>query len=281
MTEGPATNAAIAALVRRASSSFYWPMRLLPPARREAMFAIYAFCREVDDIADGDAAADAKLDGLATWREEIDAVFAGAPHSLAGRGLVTPVRRYALDREHFTDIIDGLEMDVMAVMRGPPLATLELYCYRVAGAVGLLSIKVFGAAGEGARAFALSLGQALQLTNILRDLAEDAGAGRLYLPGEMLAAAGIAGDDPEKAIRHPAIATVCDQLAALARRRFDEAARARSRTDARALRPALVMMAMYGRLLERLCARGWDDLDRAVRLGRREKLWLALRHGLI
>jgi phytoene synthase len=256
-------------------------MRLLPRAKRDAMYAIYAFCREVDDIADGDAPADGKLAELGAWRAEIGALFAGRAGRPTTHALALPVVRYELPRDEFDAIIDGMEMDAAERMQAPSLSGLERYCRCVAGAVGLLSIRVFGARGACLDQGALALGEALQLTNILRDLCEDAARGRLYLPRELLERHAIATSDPAGVLRDPALPGVCGALAERARQRFEEAARCFARGDRRQLRPALVMMQVYWRTLERLVARGWQRLDQPVRVAPPERLWLALRHGLL
>ena len=276
-----AAQAHVQAVVRASGSSFYWSMRLLPRAKRDAMYAIYAFCREVDDIADGDAPARAKLAELGAWRREIAALFAGRPGRSTTRALTLPVARYELPRAEFEAMIDGMEMDAAERMRGPTLAELERYCRCVAGAVGLLSIRVFGPHGVSLDRGALALGEALQLTNILRDLTEDAARGRLYLPAELLERHGIAAREPDGVLRHPALPLVCGALAERARQRFAEAERLLAQGERRQLRPALVMMQVYWRTLERLVARGWQRLDQPVRVAPPERLWLALRHGLL
>jgi squalene synthase HpnD/squalene synthase HpnC len=268
-------------VVLGSGTSFYWGMRLLPEAKRKAMFAIYAFCREVDDVADGDAPVPAKLEALTGWRREIDALFMGRPSRPTTLALLDPIARFDLPPGEFHAMIDGMEMDATGAMRAPPLRDLVRYCRCVAGAVGLLSIRVFGAHGEHARRGALALGEALQLTNILRDLSEDAARGRLYLPRELLQQHRVAHMDPVRALQDPGLAEVCDALAARARARFADAERDFARGDRRTLRPALIMMQIYRRTLDRLIARGWDQLDEPVRLARPERLWLAVRYGLL
>lgn len=268
-------------VVVRSGSSFYWGMRLLPTAKRKAMFAIYAFCREVDDVADGDAPAAIKLAELGAWRREIDALFAGRPAHPTTRALVAPVQRFDLPRAEFHAMIDGMEMDASDRMCAPAMAALTRYCRCVAGAVGMLSIRVFGARGAEIEQGAVALGEALQLTNILRDLTEDAARGRLYLPRELLLEHGVPVAEPMAVLRDPALPAVCGALAERARGRFAEAERRFARADRRRLRPALVMMHVYRRTLDRLIARGWVRLDQPVRLSRPERLWLALRYGLL
>jgi phytoene synthase len=255
-------------------------MRLLPAAKREAMFAIYAFCREVDDIADSEAPPASKRAGLALWRSEMDALYLGRPSRPTTRALAAPIERFELPRAEFDAMIDGMEMDAEA-MRAPPMAMLERYCRCVAGAVGVLSVRVFGARGRDRDAGALALGDALQLTNILRDLAEDATFGRLYLPRELLDRHGITGDDPAIVLRDPALPAVCRELAARATERFDAADRWLAGEKRGLVRPALIMRGVYRRTLERLIAKDWQQLDPPVRLGKAERLWVAFRHGLL
>ena len=269
------------AVVGAAKSSFFLPMRLLPKDRRQAMFAIYAFCREVDDIADEPAPLAEKRERLAAWRDEIEALYAGRPSYPTARALAGPVARFDLRKEDFLALIDGMEMDAGDAIRAPDMTELELYCARVAGAVGRLSVRAFGATEAAADEVAHELGQALQLTNILRDLAEDAERGRLYLPRELLRAHGIEGREPATVLAEPAVGAVCTDLARLARERFDKAGAALGRCARRPMRPAIAMMAVYRRILERLEQRGWTRLDEPVGLSRPEKLMLVLRHGLL
>ena len=270
----------VRAVTVASGTSFYWAMRFLPRARREAMFAIYAFCREVDDIADDEGTPDDKWRRLDIWRDEIDSLFSGTPERLTARALVGPVRRFGMRREDFLAVIDGMKMDLDERLKAPGFEELELYCHRVAGAVGLLSIRAFGADGPRAEAFALSLGTALQLTNILRDLVEDAERDRLYLPRELLDEAGIEAASPRDIIRHAAIPKVCDALARIAKERFAGARAALKECDRRALRPAVVMMMHYRRLLEALERRGWTSLDVPVRISKPEKILIAFRYGV-
>jgi phytoene synthase len=272
--------AEIEARVRAAGTSFYWGMRVLPAPRRAAMYAIYAFCREVDDIAD-DAPAAEKAPGLAAWRREIAALYAGHPTHPIARALLAPVAAYGLDQRDFLAIIDGMEMDAVRDIRAPSLAELDLYCARVASAVGRLSVRAFGADSARALDVAEALGRALQLTNILRDLTEDAARGRLYLPRELLDKHGIAGSDPRAMLAHPALPKVCAEIVLMARQRFAEAEQAMADCPRRAMRPAALMKAMYRAVLDRLERRGWLALDQPVKTPKALKLWLVVRHGLI
>jgi phytoene synthase len=263
-----------------AGSSFYTAMRLMPKAEREAMFAIYAFCRLVDDIADdGTRPRDARAVELERWRTDLAALHAGQP---AGRAafLAEPVQRFGLRKADFLAVIDGMEMDVVADIRAPDLATLDLYCDRVASAVGRLSTRVFGMDDALGLELAHHLGRALQLSNILRDLDEDAAIGRLYLPRELLAAAGITTTDPSEAIADPRIDATCRALAERAREHYAAAERVlRARPRGRLLAPRL-MSAVYREILEKTQALGWAPPRQRVRIGKPRLLWIVARHGL-
>ena len=273
----PADVAHVDGIVREAGTSFFWAMRLLPNERRRAMFAVYAFCREVDDVADAPTDAAVKTDALAAWRDEIDALYRERPVRPTSRALVEPVRRFTLDRADFEAVIDGMAMDAAGPIVAPADDALERYCDRVAGAVGRLCVRIFGAAGEDGRAVADHLGQALQLTNILRDLDEDAAAGRLYLPREVLHRHGVPTDEPAAALAHPALDAVCGELAERALAAFDRAEVAMARCPPGSMRPARMMMEVYRLTLVRLRARGWAAPRARVGPGKARKLWVALR----
>ncbi len=280
--DGAALRETIRQRVEAAGTSFYWAMRLLPQDRRDGMYAVYAFCREVDDIADDVASPpERKKEALADWHAEIDALYAGHPRHLIARALCDPVTRFQLRRDDFHAVIDGMEMDAAQDICAPDLAALDLYCGRVAGAVGHLSVHIFGDPSPDAHEVADALGRALQLTNILRDLDEDAQRGRLYLPREILDRHGIRSAEPLDVLRHPALPAACRDLAALAERHFAEADRAMARCSRRAMRPAAVMGAFYRAMLMALLRAGWRDPADRVSLSKPRKLWLVLRHGLL
>jgi squalene synthase HpnD len=289
MNEISATTSAVPPLtyveqvVRASGTSFYWAMRFLPLLKRQAMFAVYAFCRQVDDIADGPPGQTAaKQRALGGWRQEIERLYDGMAERPVAAALLRPVERFDLRKEDFLAVIDGMEMDAADRIRFADMAELQLYCDRVACAVGRLSVRIFGVPQPTGDALASALGQALQLTNILRDLKEDAGRDRLYLPADLLRARCItAGSDAEAALRHAAIIDVCEQLAALAARRFEEAASLVAQCDRRQVRPAAIMMEIYRRTLERLNGRGWGRWAEPVCIPSAEKLWVALRYGMI
>ncbi len=192
-----------AAVTQKSGSSFYAAMRILPRPQREAMYAVYAFCRAVDDIADEGGSRDQRAAGLAEWRDDIDRLYGGQTTARTTE-LAAPVTRFGLRQDDLLAVIDGMEMDADADIQAPDWATLDLYCDRVASAVGRLSVRVFGVAEAPGQDLAHHLGRALQLTNILRDIDEDAGIGRLYLPREALLAAGITSTDPAIVVADPA-----------------------------------------------------------------------------
>jgi phytoene synthase len=252
-------------------------MRILPRPQREAMFEIYSFCRAVDDIADDPGPRKARREQLQLWRADIDALYAGTPPTPLG-GLAQAVKTFGLKREDFLAVIDGMEMDVVADIRAPDRATLELYCDRVACAVGRLSVRVFGMPERAGLALADHLGRALQLTNILRDLDEDAALGRLYLPKEALEGAGIAARDPGAVLVHPALGKACAAIVDLAQVHFRQAAAIMAQSPRRLVRAPRIMGEAYGLILEHLVARGFAPPRAAVRLPRARLLLIVLRN---
>ena len=264
---------------RSSGSSFYAAMRLLPVPQRDAMFEIYAFCRAVDDIADGEAPRAERRAGLDRWRADIDRIYAGtAPSGLAR--LASVAQRFGLAREDFLSVIDGMEMDVEADIRAPDLATLDLYCDRVASAVGRLSVRIFGLPAAEGRTLAHELGRALQLTNILRDLDEDAAVGRLYLPREALAEAGIKESDPAGVLAQPALDRACAVIVAHARGHFAAAAAIMARCPRHSTKAPRLMAKVYAHILDRMAARGWQAPRRRVKVGRLRLLWIILTDKL-
>lgn len=274
-----ADNAALQAQVSR--SSFYTAMRIMPKAEREAMFAIYKFCRLVDDIADdGTRARPQRAAELDVWRTDLAALYDGHPGGRAAF-LAQHVHAFGLRQVDFLAVIDGMGMDVAADIRAPDLATLDLYCDRVAAAVGRLSTCIFGMEEKPGVELAHELGRALQLTNILRDLDEDEARDRLYLPREFLLQAGITATVPGEVLGHANLGQACDALANMAEQRFIDARSSMARCPRRPMRPARAMGAVYRAQLVRLRRRGWVNRSEAVKLAKPMKLWLALRHGLL
>lgn len=267
-----------AALQKQVSgSSFYAGMRVLPKAEREAMYAIYAFCRAVDDIADdqgGDRATRAVA--LQAWRDDIDALYAGDAPGQAAL-VAEAVRRFNLDRADFHAVIDGMAMDVAEDIRWPPASTLDLYCDRVASAVGRLSVRVFGMERGPGEALAHHLGRALQLTNILRDLDEDAAIGRVYLPREGLVGAGVDLSTPVAVVADPRVDAVARAVAAEAHAHYRAAEAILAKRPRGHLLAPRLMAAVYGKVLARMEAAGWKAPRVRVRVSKPVLLWTVLR----
>ncbi|HUO93835.1 MAG TPA: presqualene diphosphate synthase HpnD [Rhizomicrobium sp.] len=263
-----------------AGSSFYSAMRLMPKAERDAMYAIYAFCRAVDDIADdGEGTRPERAQRLTQWRRDLDALYTGGTPVLSAF-LIPHVRRYGLRREDFLAVIDGMDMDVDRDIRAPDLQTLDLYCERVASAVGRLSTKVFGMDDGPGFELAHHLGRALQLTNILRDLDEDADIGRLYLPRDYLAQAGITTDDPVAAISSPAVDQACRSVARDAHKHYEAAAAVLAKHPKGQLRAPRLMGAVYSAILSKMEKQGWAPPRTRAKIAKGELLMIVLRHGL-
>jgi presqualene diphosphate synthase len=262
---------------RASGSSFYSGMRILPRPQREAMFEIYSFCRAVDDIADDPGPRELRREQLQRWRTDIDALYRGAPPP-ALAGLAQAVRQFDLQREDFLAVIDGMEMDVVADIRAPDAVTLALYCDRVACAVGRLSVRVFGMERASGLALADHLGRALQLTNILRDLDEDAAMGRLYLPREALRDCGIISTDPATVLANPMLGEACGVLVRQAEEHFRKAEAIMSQSPRRVVRAPRIMGEAYGLILGRLVARGFAPPRPRVRLPRARIIFIVLRN---
>lgn len=275
------TATSLATQGRAAGSSFYAGMRVLPRPEREAMYAIYAFCREVDDIADdqrGDRAARAAA--LEAWRGDIARLYAGGDPGQA-HYLAPAVRRFDLARADFDAVIAGMAMDVAGDICCPDAADLDLYCDRVASAVGRLSVRVFGMEEAPGLALAHHLGRALQLTNILRDVDEDAAIGRVYLPAEALAAAGLPLGDIAAITADPRIDRACRAVAAEARQHFDAARRILAARPRGHLIAPRLMAGAYSVLLDRMEAAGWAPPRRRVRHNRLAILGMMIRLRLL
>jgi len=263
---------------RASGSSFYTAMRIMPRAQREAMYEIYSFCRKVDDIADSPGPRDRRVEQLKLWRADIDAIYSGSAVTRA-RALAAPVKTFGLKREDFQAVIDGMEMDVVADIRAPDWHKLDAYCDRVASAVGRLSVRVFGMDDKAGIALAYHLGRALQLTNILRDLDEDAGMGRLYLPREALAAAGIVDTDPAAVLVHPGLVSACSPIIQRARGHFRDADAIMDQSPRRTVRAPRIMGEAYRLILDGLVARGFNPPRRRVRVPRARLIWIIMRYA--
>lgn len=281
MNGAAARTGCAAAAAHSRGSSFYAAMRMLPRPRREAMFEIYSFCRAVDDIADEGGPRPARKAALAQWRRDIDALYAApAPPGLL-LGLVDAIRAFDLRREDFHAVIDGMEMDVEADIRAPDFATLDLYCDRVASAVGRLCVRIFGVPRNEGAGLAHHLGRAFQLTNILRDLDEDAAIGRLYLPREALLEARIDATAPAMVLANPGLGRACAPVIDQAKRHFDEARRIMARCPRQTVRAPRIMAEVYQPILSSLSRQGFAPPRKRIRTPKHRVALALLRYGLI
>jgi len=265
-------------VTRKSRSNFYYAFLALPRARREALYAVYAFCRTVDDIADLGTDPAAQRAGLAAWRRDIAHCYAdgAVPEHPIARQLATAVRRFALPRAALEAIVEGCEMDLERASY-ETIEDLLPYCYRVASAVGLCCIEIFGYTDARARDYAVSLGTALQLTNIIRDVGADARNGRVYVPLQDLRSFGVSPDDLRAGRYGDAFVRLMAFQAARAREHYARAWAAFPAADARSLVPAEIMGRIYWALLEEIEARRFRVFDERIALSARRKAGIALR----
>jgi phytoene synthase len=263
-------------LTVRSQSSFYYAFLFLPPHQREALEAVYAYCRLVDDVVDEEAPVAKKLAGIARWRDELTRVYGDGEldHPVAAR-LRDAVRAFAIRREDMEGVIDGCEMDITQ-RRYETWDDLRTYCYRVASCVGLMCIEIFGYRSPRARDYAIDLGIALQLTNILRDVAEDAARGRIYLPSEDLRAFGVSESDLTSGRITPEFLRLMRANVARARAHYLRARAAISPSERRRLVIAEIMGDIYYALLEELERARFDVFGEKLRVGRGRKMAIAL-----
>lgn len=277
----PERQALPTAAERTRKSSFYAALRILPRAQREAMFEIYSFCRAVDDIADEGGSRPSRSAELDLWRQDIAAIYQGRRPQTHLLDLARTIAEFNLPEADFQSVIDGMAMDVEADIKAPSMAELDLYCDRVASAVGRLSVRIFGVPSLLGSGLAHHLGRALQLTNILRDLDEDAAIGRLYLPREALEEAGIRANIPMGVITHPALGRACAPLIARAQAHFQEANAIMVRAPRRSVRAPAIMASVYGLILRKLVERGFNPPREKIRVPRYRIILAAVRYCLI
>ena len=255
-------------------SSFYYSFLFLPAERRRAITALYAFCREVDDIADEVSDVAVARTKLAWWRTEIANLFAGHPLHPVTKALAPFVKEYRLDAPRMNEIIDGMEMD-LAYHRYPDFDSLKLYCHRVAGVVGQLSASIFGYTNPSTLEYAEALGTAFQLTNIIRDVGEDARRDRVYLPQDELARFGLAAEDILARRGGASFAKLMEFQAERAQSHYDLAMSKLAPEDRTGQRAGLIMAAIYRTLLDEIREDHFDVLDKRIALTPLRKLWIA------
>ncbi|MCK6373034.1 MAG: presqualene diphosphate synthase HpnD [Zoogloea sp.] len=255
-------------------SSFYYSFMFLPPERRQAIIALYAFCREVDDVVDECQDPQIAHTTLDWWRHQVGLIYEGTPQHPVGQALKDVIQRFNLPRELLLEVIDGMQMDLQQT-RYLDWKALHLYCYRVASVVGLLSAEIFGYTNRQTLKYAHDLGLAFQLTNIIRDVGEDARRGRIYLPINELQQFGV----PAKQILDGQYSDGFRELMAFqakrARQLYEQAFAQLPAEDRKAQRPGLIMAAIYRTLLDEIEADGFQVLDRRTSLTPLRKIWLA------
>ena len=260
-------------------SSFYYSFLFLPPERRRAITALYAFCREVDDVVDECTDTELARTKLAWWQKEIDGTFSGSAQHPVAQALIPVVRTFNLPQSHFQDVIDGMEMD-LRYNRYPDFATLQSYCYRVAGVVGLMAAEIFGYRDPATLKYAEHLGTAFQLTNIIRDVGEDARRGRVYLPIDELARFGLSATDIVHLQDREELRPLMEFQIERAEQYYEQAFASLPAQDRKAQRPGLVMAAIYQAVLKEIRNSGCKVLDRRTSLTPIRKLWIAWRTWL-
>ena len=264
----------------QSGSSFYYSFRFLPADRRRAITALYAFCREVDDVADEVTDVDVARIKLGWWRAELANLFQGHPQHPVTKALVPATKLFGVDQRRLNEIIDGMEMD-LTHHRYHDFAALKLYCHRVAGVVGQLSAGIFGYTDPRTLDYAENLGLAFQMTNIIRDVGEDARRNRIYLPQDELAKFGVSSGDILDARHSTAFQQLMSFQTVRAKSLYDAAFRALSPQDRRPQRPGLIMSAIYRTLLDEIERDGFQVLTQRISLTPMRKLWIAWRTWIV
>ncbi len=264
-------------IIKYPKSSFYWGMRILGKEKRDAMFAIYAFCKKADSIADSHKLKKKKIKQINNLKKEINDVFNNNLNNNFSKALKHYINIYKLEKKHFLDIINGVEMDINNIMICPNIKTFNLYCYRVAGAVGLISLKIFGQYNKKTKNFGLYLAKALQITNILRDIKQDKDMGRMYIPKEILNSVGIKNKEIIFILKNKNFHKACVKLAKLADVNFEQADKQLKFCPNKKLKSAILMMDTYKLLLKKLKKRGWEDFEKKINLTKIEKFYLFIK----
>ncbi len=266
-------------MVKKSGTSFFWSMRLLPLGKRNAMYTIYAFFRHIDDIVDGDKDVGEKLELIEAWRQELDNIYdKKTPVTEIGRKIYKNCMRFKLPKSEFIKLIDSITMDLPNPVQAPSMEEFNRYCRGVAGVPGNLSLRIFGCEDEKLiENLATTLGTALQITNILRDVKEDAMADRLYIPKEFLEKAGITSTDPQSVIVDKNLAIAREELAQIAAKNYDEAYGLIKQLDKKTARSVMIIASIYKRYFDIMQNRGWEVISPKPTIGKMKKLGLALR----
>lgn len=266
-------------MVKKSGTSFFWSMRLLPTAKRNAMYTIYAFFRHIDDIVDGNSATEEKLELIDAWREEIDNIYdKKLPRTDIGRKIYKNCMRFKLPKEEFMKMIDSISMDLPKPLQAPSLDEFNRYCRGVAGVPGNLSLRIFGCNNQDLiENLATTLGNALQITNILRDVKEDAQAQRLYIPEEFLNKAGITSRDPLSVVVDKNLAVAREELAKLAEEDYKKSFEMLKKLDHKSAKPVKAIAYIYKRYFDVMQNRGWEIISPKPKVSKFVKLCLTLK----
>lgn len=267
-------------IVKRSGTSFFWSMRFLPKAKRMAMYTLYAFCRHIDDIVDGnDMTMAEKFELIQAWREEMDNIYdKKVPTTDIGRKIYKNCMRFKLPKTEFIKLIDSISMDIPNPLQAPNMSEFYKYCRGVAGAPGNLSLRIFGCDNEKMiESLATSLGNALQITNILRDVKEDAQANRLYIPEEMLEKASITSTNPTEVIVNKNLAIAREALARIAEEEFKKSEQMIKLLDKKSARSVKAIMAIYKKYFEIMKKRGWEIISPKPQISKFGKFTLAAK----
>ena len=267
-------------IIKYPKSSFYWGMKILNKKRRNAMFAIYAFCKKEDSSADSNEINNKKKSKIKKLRKEINEIFKNNLNNNFDKTLKYYIDVHKINKKYFLDIIDGVEMDIDNIMVCPNKKIFNLYCYRVAGAVGLISLKIFKEYNVKSKSFGLHLAKALQITNILRDIKEDMSYGRMYIPKDILNNVGIKDKKINLIVKNKKFPKACEKLSELAELNFKLAEKELKFCSKKRLKSAILMMSTYKLLLKKLKKKGWNDLKDRVSLTKFEKIMIFFK-GII
>ena len=258
-------------ITRREAKNFYYAFLTLPVAKRRAIYAAYAFCRHCDDSVDGEASNDAKLTALAELQSNLEATYSGNASSPVFLALADVAKQYDIPRHYFRDIILGVESDLVKD-RFKNFDELREYCYRVASVVGLICLQIFGYENDDAKEYAVDLGLAMQLTNIIRDVREDLEMGRVYLPQDEMARFGYSEEDLRNGVRNQAFMDLMQFQAQRAREYFDRGFKLLPYLSRRSRACPAVLGALYSKVLDRIEASDYDVLESRVSLSKAEKI---------
>ena len=272
-------NKQIKKIVKKSGSSFFWGMYILPTKERRAIYTLYAFCRHIDDIVDGQESLSHKMELLEAWRLELDNIYdKKVPASDIGRNIYKNCMRFNLPKRELISLLDSISMDLPDPLRAPSLEEFERYCRGVACAPGSMSLRILGCKDEDLiKALSLSLGMAMQITNILRDVREDALAGRLYIPEEFLQKAGILSTDPMTVVVDKNLAVAREELAQMADKNYAEAFKQIKKLDKKIARSIRAIAYIYKKYFDIMQNRGWEVISPKPRIGYLSKLFLILK----